>query len=83
MPDSLSVLLCWESNETNSWNPILADLLRKAGDLVTEAHDVDALRALDLSQFDVCLPRFRVGAAHMACLRRASGQLGNSHAQLA
>ena len=71
MPDALNVLLCWESIETNSWNPVLADLLRKDGFAVTEAHDLDALAALDLSQFDVCLPRFRVGAAHMTCLDEA------------
>jgi glutathione synthase/RimK-type ligase-like ATP-grasp enzyme len=66
--DSLSVLLCWEADETNSWNPVLADLLRAAGDSVTEVHDLSSLRDLDLSAFDVCLPRFRVGAAHMSCL---------------
>ena len=66
--DSLSVLLCWEANETNSWNPVLAGLLREAGDSVTEVHDLDSLKGLDLSAFDVCLPRFRVGAAHMSCL---------------
>lgn len=66
--DALSVLLCWESNETHSWNPILADLLREEGDRVTEVHDLHSLKALDLSEFDVCLPRFRVGAAHMSCL---------------
>ena len=65
------VLLCWESNETNSWNPILAELLRGAGVDVTEVHDLDSLAALDLSQFDVCLPRFRVGAAHMTCVDEA------------
>jgi glutathione synthase/RimK-type ligase-like ATP-grasp enzyme len=65
---SSSVLLCWESAETNSWNPILADLLREAGHAVTEVHDLQSLQALDLSEFDVCLPRFRVGAAHMSCL---------------
>ena len=61
-----NVLLCWEANETNSWNPVLADLLRAGGATVAEIHDLTTLRALDLSQFDVCLPRFRVGAAHMA-----------------
>jgi glutathione synthase/RimK-type ligase-like ATP-grasp enzyme len=66
--DSLSVLLCWEANETNSWNPVLADLLREAGDSVTEVCDLSSLKALDLSAFDACLPRFRVGAAHMSCL---------------
>jgi glutathione synthase/RimK-type ligase-like ATP-grasp enzyme len=68
MADPLSVLLCWESIETNSWNPVLADLLRHEGLTVTEAHDLDAVSSLDLSDFDVCLPRFRVGAAHMTCL---------------
>ena len=67
VPDALSVLLRWESNETHSWNPILADLLREEGDRVTEVHDLHSLEALDLSEFDVCLPRFRVGAAHMSC----------------
>jgi glutathione synthase/RimK-type ligase-like ATP-grasp enzyme len=68
MSDRLNVLLCWESIETNSWNPVLADLLREQGFGVTEVHDLDSLKALDLSAFDACLPRFRVGAAHMACL---------------
>jgi glutathione synthase/RimK-type ligase-like ATP-grasp enzyme len=66
--DSLSVLLCWEANETNSWNPVLGDLLRAEGDSVTEVHDLSSLKSLDLSAFDACLPRFRVGAAHMSCL---------------
>ena len=68
MSDARSVLMCWEANETNSWNPILADLLREAGDSVTEVHALNALKALDLSEFDICLPRFRVGAAHMTCI---------------
>ena len=68
MTNPLNVLLCWEPIEANSWNPVLADLLREAGLRVTEAHDLDALTSLDLSDFDVCLPRFRVGAAHMTCL---------------
>ena len=68
MADPLKALLCWERNESNSWNPVLADLLRNEGLLVTEAHNLDALRFLDLLDFDVCLPRFRVGAAHMTCL---------------
>ena len=71
MSDSLNVLLCWESVETNSWNPVLADLLRADGFRVGEVHDLEGLNALDLSDFDVCLPRFRVGAAHMACLDEA------------
>jgi glutathione synthase/RimK-type ligase-like ATP-grasp enzyme len=62
------VLLCWESVETNSWNPVLAALLRERGHDVVEACDVGTLRSLDLSCFDVCLPRFRVGAAHMSCV---------------
>jgi glutathione synthase/RimK-type ligase-like ATP-grasp enzyme len=68
MAEPLNVLLCWESVETNSWNPILAELLRREGLRVTEAHGLDAARSLELSSFDVCLPRFRVGAAHMTCL---------------
>jgi glutathione synthase/RimK-type ligase-like ATP-grasp enzyme len=68
MADPLNVLLCWESIETNSWNPVLAHLLRHEGLMVTEVHDLDAVRSIDLSDFDVCLPRFRVGAAHMTCL---------------
>jgi len=66
-----NVLLCWESNETNSWNPVLAGLLREAGLTVTEVHDLDSVAALDLQDFDVCLPRFRVGAANMTCLDEA------------
>jgi glutathione synthase/RimK-type ligase-like ATP-grasp enzyme len=76
MTDPLNVLLCWESIETNSWNPVLADLLRHEGLIVTEAHDLDAVRSLDLSDFDVCLPRFRVGAAHMTCLDEALVESG-------
>ena len=64
----MNVLLCWESIETNSWNPVLAGLLRESGTRVTEVHDLDSLADLDLSDFDVCLPRFRVGAAHMTCI---------------
>lgn len=69
--DPLRVLLCWEANETHSWNPVLAGLLREAGHTVTEIHDLRAFRTLDLSNIDVCLPRFRVGAAHMAALDEA------------
>ena len=76
MADPLNVLLCWESLETNSWNPVLAGLLRDAGLTVTEAHDLDAVSSIDLSDFDVCLPRFRVGAAHMTCLDEALVALG-------
>ena len=71
MPDSSNVLLCWESIESNSWNPLLAELLRGAGFRVREIHDLDSLDSLDLADFDVCLPRFRVGAAHMTCLDEA------------
>ena len=71
MPRKPSVLLCWESNETNSWNPILAELLRGHGLRVTEIHDLSGLAALDVSELDVCLPRFRVGAAHMTCVDEA------------
>ena len=67
----MNVLLCWESIETNSWNPVLARHLRESGIGVTEVHDLDSLAALDVSDFDVCLPRFRVGAAHMSCLDEA------------
>lgn len=67
----MNVLLCWEADETNSWNPVLAQMLRAAGLQVTEAHDLSALGRLDLATFDICLPRFRVGAAHMACLDEA------------
>ena len=45
MSDTASILLAWEANELNSWNPILADLLREAGDSVTEVHDVDGSNA--------------------------------------
>ncbi len=83
MTDTASILLAWEANELNSWNPILADLLRDAGDTVTEVHDVDELERLDLEEFDVCLPRFRVGAAHMACLDERLVELGPPDAQLA
>ena len=68
MSEQLHALLCWEANETNSWNPILAELLRAEGVAVTEVHDLSSLMACDLGEFDVCLPRFRVGAAHMTCL---------------
>jgi glutathione synthase/RimK-type ligase-like ATP-grasp enzyme len=65
---SANVLLCWEAAEVNSWNPILVAHLRSGGMSVTEAHNLDDIRALDLSQFDICLPRFRVGAADMSGL---------------
>jgi glutathione synthase/RimK-type ligase-like ATP-grasp enzyme len=71
VPSSPNVLLCWELIETNSWNPVLAGLLRQAGLRVTEIHDVGSFTALHPSDFDICLPRFRVGAAHMTCLDEA------------
>jgi glutathione synthase/RimK-type ligase-like ATP-grasp enzyme len=67
MSGSARVLFLWESAEENSWNPDLARELRRAGHEVTEAHDFAAVKRLDLSRFDVCLPRFRVSAAQMAC----------------
>ena len=71
-----NLLLCWESNESHSWNPVLAALLRSAGLGVTEVHDLASLAALDLREFDLCLPRFRVGAAHMTCLDEALVESG-------
>lgn len=68
MIDPLRVLLCWEPFEANSWNPKLAGLLRSHGLEVSEARDVVTVQDLDLARFDICLPRFRVGAAHMSCL---------------
>jgi glutathione synthase/RimK-type ligase-like ATP-grasp enzyme len=52
------------------------EFLRREDATVTEAHDLDAVRSLDLSDFDVCLPRFRVGAAHMTCLDEALVESG-------
>lgn len=71
MPGMPNILLAWESNETHSWNPVLADILRDRGARVAEIHDLASFAALDPRDFDVCLPRFRVGAAHMACLDEA------------
>ena len=68
MQSGFRILLAWERGETNSWNPVLADLLRARGDEVEEVHDLASLRGLDLRSFDVCLPRFRVGCAAMARL---------------
>jgi glutathione synthase/RimK-type ligase-like ATP-grasp enzyme len=65
---SPKVLFCWEATEVNSWNPVLAEHLLRDGMSVTEVHDLDGLRAHDLSQFDICLPRFRVGAANMTAI---------------
>ena len=67
-PETTSVLLCWEAAEVNSWNPVLARHLRADGFEVTEVHNIDQLRALDLTDFDVCLPRFRSCAAQMVCV---------------
>ena len=66
--EATRVLLCCEAAEENSWNPVLARHLRAGGFEVTVVHDLDQLRALDLTDFDVCLPRFRACAAQMACL---------------
>jgi glutathione synthase/RimK-type ligase-like ATP-grasp enzyme len=64
----LRILLCWSPTEENSWNPDLIDFLRAAGDEVVEVHDLAGLDAQDLSGFDACLPRFRMGSAEMVCL---------------
>jgi len=71
MDGSANILLCWEHGEENSWNPDLAAGLRAAGRAVTEVHSLEDIRHLDLDDFQVCLPRFRVGAAHMACVDEA------------
>ena len=65
------VLLCWEAAETHSWNPVLATLLRTRGFEVLEAHSLDDLDQIDLTAIDVCLPRFRTGAANMTTLDEA------------
>jgi len=67
----MNILLCWEKYEENSWTPDLAQALRSAGDSVSEVHDLDGLRRLSLETFDICLPRFRVGAANMNSLDEA------------
>ena len=64
----MRILLCWSAEEENSWNPVLARLLRDFGDDVTEVHGLTELELLDLEEFDVCLPRFRMGSADMTCL---------------
>jgi len=68
MDAGVEILFVWEAAEENSWNPDLAAELRDLGANVTEVHDLDSVKALDLERFDVCLPRFRVGAANMACI---------------
>jgi len=64
----MKVLLCWSPTEDHSWNPDLASGLRGYGDEVREIHDLAQLDALRLEEFDVCLPRFRMGSAEMTCL---------------
>ena len=68
MHDRSQLLICWEADETNSWNPVLARALRRSGHEVAEAHHLRSLRVLQPQSFDICLPRFRVRAAHMACV---------------
>jgi glutathione synthase/RimK-type ligase-like ATP-grasp enzyme len=64
----MRALLCWERREVNSWNPVLARMLRERGLEVTEACDLAELAEHDPAGFEVVLPRFRAGAADMACL---------------
>ncbi|HYQ82673.1 MAG TPA: hypothetical protein VEP28_01385 [Rubrobacter sp.] len=71
MDVAANILLCREPAEENSWNPDLAAGLRDAGAAVTEARGLEDIRRLDLDAFDICLPRFRVNAAHMACVDEA------------
>jgi glutathione synthase/RimK-type ligase-like ATP-grasp enzyme len=66
MRSGTRVLLAWEADEVNSWNPVLARLLRADGYEVVEVNRLDELRQLDLRSFDVCLPRFRMSCASMA-----------------
>jgi glutathione synthase/RimK-type ligase-like ATP-grasp enzyme len=66
MRSGTRVLLAWEADEVNSWNPVLARLLRANDYEVVEVNRLDELRALNLRAFDVCLPRFRVSCASMA-----------------
>ena len=61
-----NTLLCWEADETDSWNPVLARELRRRGHGVTEVHGLDDLKTIDPSDYDLTLPRFRIRAAHMA-----------------
>lgn len=76
MSSGLRILLAWERNESDSWNPVLAGLLREGGDEVAEVHDLESLRAADPAGFDICLPRFRVGAANMTALDEAIARSG-------
>jgi glutathione synthase/RimK-type ligase-like ATP-grasp enzyme len=61
-------MLCWERREVHSWNPVLARMLRNRGVDVAEVCDLRAIAEHEASDFDVALPRFRTGAADMACL---------------
>ncbi len=61
-------MLCWEADETDSWNPVLARELRRRGHTVTEVHGLDDFEALDPSDYDLTLPRFRISAAHMCAV---------------
>ena len=76
MDDPANIVLCWESAEENSWNPDLAAALRRRGMSVTEVHDLVSARRLDLESVHVCLPRFRVGAANMACVDEFMARVG-------
>jgi glutathione synthase/RimK-type ligase-like ATP-grasp enzyme len=69
------VLFAWERAEPNSWNPVLADMLRDGGADVTTVHSLAEVRDLDLDRFDVCLPRFRDCSASM---RRLDEELAAS-----
>ena len=52
-----NLLLCWESNESHSWNPVLAALLRSAGLGVTEVATTwhRSLRSTCASSTSACL----------------------------
>ena len=79
MHSGMKILLAWERNEIDSWNPVLAELLRERGDEVAEVaevHDLEGLRAIDVGSYDICLPRFRVGAANMTALDEALVRAG-------
>lgn len=81
------MLLVWEANEVNSWNPVLAERLAADGCRVSQVHDLAGVRELDLAEFDVCLPRFRCCAAEMRCaddllVRRGPPMLNGREARL-
>lgn len=87
MSGAATVLLVWEANEVNSWNPVLAERLAADGFRVTQVHDLAGVRELDLAAFDVCLPRFRCCAAEMRCaddllVRRGPPMLNGREARL-